>query len=181
MPTLTLTLGKDYGRTTGELPRTADFRAQLDADGPPPVYFASAGWESPAGTDGLRHGLGSVIGEHITEFQGTPPVNGLSLHTWNPHTAQQSFSLIGVPLEAWVGHRIVVQSTCIQGTEVYRHQDIYDLAFITDPEYPLSHSPASIGPAHWHPSIDAWRNLLARVTDLEVERDLRKGAAAGSS
>lgn len=181
--TLSLTLGKEYGRSTGALARTADFSASLDEDGPTPVYSATAAWQGPPDTEGNRETLALLPSSGgLSEYQGTPPVNGLSLHSWHGETAQATFALIGVPLESWVGHRVQVHSLVHQGVNYFTHEDNYDLSFVSDPEnYPLDHSPASIGAAHWHPSIDEWRRMKERLTALEVERDLRKGAAAGSS
>lgn len=183
MPTLTLTLGRDYGRSTGELASTADFSEQLTVDGPDPEYDAVLTWEGPEPSGGgSRPALARHNGHPLEDLQGVSPVNGLALHMFNRGTAQQTFALIGVPLETWVGHRVRVHVSCNQGNNWYYHNDYHDLVFVTDTEnYPLDHSPASIGAAHWHPSIDEWRRMKERLTALEVEQDLRKGAAAGSS
>ena len=90
-------------------------------------------------------------------------------------------ALIGVPLEAWTGYRIHSVSRCIQTETSRTHQDFHPLVFVTDPAYPIDHQPSSVGPGHYHVPIDLWRELNRRVTALEVERDLRKGAAAGNS
>lgn len=181
MATLTLNLGQEYGRNSGALVRTADFSNHVVKDGPAPVYFNDAAWYSPPDADGNRHLLTSVIGERVTEFQGSPPVNGLSLHTWNNGTAYQTFSLIGTPLEAWEGHRVVVHSGFVQGTNHQSHLDVFDLVFVTSDAVTPDHSVGSIGPGHWHPSPDDYRRLKERVAALETESALRKGAAAGKS
>ena len=184
MPTLTLTLGKEYGRNTGRIPLTIDFSDVLTEGGSPPTYRTTAIWESPLNP--LLHNdrgwLAEVIGQPITVYQGTAPVNGLSLHAWDTRTANPTFSLIGIPLEVWTGHRIDFVLDCWQDGVHHRKHQYIDLTFVSDPaNYPLDHSPASIGPGHWHPDLDEWRRLKARVAALETEAALRKGAAGGRS
>ena len=185
MPTLTLTVGKEYGRNTGRIPLTIDFSDVLTEGGSPPKYRIRAIWESPLHPELAHPGRGwlaECVGDPITAYQGAAPVNGVSLHGWNTQSANADFSLIGIPLEVWTGHRIHFSLECWQDDAYHARSQYVDLVFASDPaNYPLDHSPASVGPGHWHPDLDEWRRLKARVAALETEAALRKGAAGGRS
>ena len=185
MPTLTLTVGKEYGRNDGRIPLTIDFSDVLVAGGSPPNYRVWAIWESPTHPEHVHPGRGrlaQVVGQPITAYQGAAPINGLSLHGWNTQSENANFSLIGIPLEVWTGHRIHFALQCFQDDAVHEKSQYVDLVFVSDPvNYPPTHSPASIGPGHWHPDKDEWERMKTRVAALETDAALRKGAAGGNS
>ena len=182
MPTLTFTIGKEYGRNSGAIPPNLDFCARSAEEDHEPHRTYEVDWEAPiAGNPGFYSQLDRTLQEQTSRYQGTSPINGMSMHVFNQGTNQQSVSLIGIPLEAWTGHRLRVVSRCQRGLSWENHTEYIDMAFVTDPAYPIDHQPSSLGPGHYHVPIDEWRRLKARVVALEVERDLRKGAAAGNS
>ena len=172
MPTLTLIRGKEYGRTEGEIPTTVD----LTPATPEEVvsHRLRARWEGPAaGSSQYRQQLAEVPGEPITTYQGSESVNGLSLHVFDHGEDRQTVSVIGIPLEAWTGHRIRVTHTVIRDNVHTNTDENFDLVFSTDPAHPVDHSPSSIGPGHWHPHPDEWRRLKARVAALEAATPTR--------
>ena len=182
MPTLTFTIGKEYGRNSGVIPTNMDFCTRSAEDDHEPHRTHEVDWEAPIiGVPGRYVQLDRTLQEQTSHYQGTRPINGMSMHVFNQGNSQQSISLIGIPLESWTGHRLRVVSWCQQGSTLTRHTDYHDLLFVSDEAYPIDHQPSSVGPGHYHVPIDEWRRLKARVVALEVERDLRKGAAAGNS
>lgn len=179
MADVTFILGKEYGRTDGDLPLSVDLTPATDGEIVKHSLYAK--WDGPIG-DGNYAALTHVPGEWITHFQGSDQINGLSLHIFDHGPNRQTVSLIGVPLENWVGHRIVVTSRVKRGdAPEVRVVETFNLTFVTDTAYAVNHSPSSLGAGSWIPSKTQYDRLLTRVTALETEVALLKGAAAAST
>lgn len=185
MPTLTFTVGKEYGRTTGHLPVNATFCGESEEDDHPAHEVIGLNWIRPAPNreNAMEYPLIFPPGENIDVVmaQGSAPVNGLSFHQFNQGTTNRTVSAIGIPLEIWSGNQWSIESICHYKNKRTSHRDVFDVVFIASQDYEQSHGPESIGPGHWHPTKSDYERLVARVVALEVERDLRKGAAAGTS
>lgn len=169
MPSLTFTLAKEYGRHDGNLPLNKDFGGSQEDNADATYYIEGVYWEAPHHElPGQYRFVAGVPGDpESVWYQGSPPMNGLSIHFFNLGSKQQSAALIGVPLDNWTGHRLQISTRREKDGEPPQRQiDYYDLVFVSDPvNYPPQHSPSALAMGGFAVPIDDWRTAKAQLAD----------------